>query len=1142
MTLTRHPGRAAYIACLGWCAATCVGLCLWPTSQVLAQTPGDNGAYVEKIRPLLNQHCVACHGALKQEGGLRLDASQLIRAGGDTGAIIDRDAPNDSLILQRITADDDDRMPPQGEGERLSEDQVQAIRSWITAGAVAPDREEYVEDPLAFWSYQPIEKLAIPFNASGIRNGRASRNPIDQFLAAKYDEKGLVANVEAAPDILLRRLYIDLIGVPPTADELERALADRSPHAYERIVDRLLADPRYGERWGRHWMDVWRYSDWYGSRGGNEIRYSQRHIWRWRDWIVRSLNENKGYDQMIVEMLAADELQPYNPDNVVATGYIGRNWYKFDRNVWMRELVEHTAMGFMSVSLKCARCHDHKYDPISQLDYYRFRAFFEPHDLRIDPVSATTKTVKDAKLGQVPADGLARVFDGDVAAPTYLFSRGDDRYPVKDNPLSPGVPAALGNAELNIERVSLPLPNYFPALREKLVKDYLEQADGQIRVATGELVALDASISRLTKDESAGEPLDKSAAFLSDEFDGKQETLWEPVAGNWHYQNDHLVQTEVGSFLTTCTRAEHPRDFQARIRYKHRAEGDTRSVGFAFDVVERQSWQAIYTHPKKATSAVQAFHREGGREFYPPEGIVKHPIEIDQWLTIDIVAQGQQLNVWVDGQLRIAYRIPTARRDGRFALWTHRGAAEFDSLIIEELDKTWGLAAQSATDNKWSPFRTRTPENREILLKQLQDARQIAERNILVAKLERESLEARIRADRATADGATAATQADTKNDAAHLAKLAAAAERRATIQRNQVAVLQAELELKGLLENEAPSADTQRKEIQKRIDIARAAIAAAEKAELEGATTFTSIGKVYPRHSSGRRLALAKWIVDHRNPRTSRVAINHIWRHHFGQPLVGMTNDFGLRSKRPLHRDLLDWLANELVVHNWDMKSIHRLIVTSQAYRLDSSDGSHPTNVIRDPNNEYLWRMNSQRMEAEVVRDSVLHLAGNLDHRLGGPEIDEKLGQTTPRRSLYFRITPNEQMPFLMLFDMANPDQCYERAVSVVPQQALALTNSPLALAQARLLARRIDAEHKHAAEFVETSFRHVLGRSPSISEAKRCRLFLEASEKLLAAEASTTFPNAKVNVRGSDEPKLRARENLVHVLFCHNDFLTIR
>ena len=1126
-----------------------IGHSFWATEQAFAQEngQGDSAAYTEKIRPLLNQHCVACHGALKQEGGLRLDASQLIRVGGDSGAIIDRDAPAESLILHRITASDDDRMPPQGEGERLSADQVQAIRSWITAGAVAPDREDFVEDPLAFWSYQPIGKLTIPFDASGTRtNNRASHNPIDQFLAAKYHENALVANVEAAPDILLRRLYVDLVGVPPTVEELERFLAVRSPNAYERIVDRLLADPRYGERWGRHWMDVWRYSDWYGSRGGNEIRYSQRHIWRWRDWIVRSLNQNKGYDQMIVEMLAADELQPYDSDNVMATGYIGRNWYKFDRNVWMRELVEHTAMGFMSVSLKCARCHDHKYDPISQQDYYRFRAFFEPHDLRIDPVSATTKTVKDAKLGEVPADGLARVFDGDVAAPTYLFSRGDDRYPVKDNPLSPGVPAAFGNAELNIEPVSLPLANYFPALQGKLVKDYLEKANGQIRDATRELAAVDASISRLTKEESAGEaPLDADAdaVFLSDAFDGKQETLWEPVAGNWHYQNDHLFQTEVGTFLTIRTRASHPRDFQARIRYKHRPEGDTRSVGFSFDVVEQQSWQAIYTYPTKGSSAVQAFHREGGREFYPAEGVVKHPIEIDQWLTIDIVAQGQQLNVWVDDQLRIAYRIPTVRRDGRFALWTHRGAAEFDSLTIEKLDKTWGSAARSASDNKWSPFRTRTPENRKILVEQLQGARQIVERTIQVAKLEKESLDARIRADRATAMQA-ATPAADTKTDAASLSKLAAAAERRATIARNQVAVMQAELDLKELLKSVAPSTDAQRKEIQKRIDVARAAIAAAEKAERDGATVFTSIGKMYPRHSSGRRLALAKWIVDRQNPRTSRVAINHIWRHHFGQPLVEMTNDFGLRSKRPpVHKDLLDWLANELVVHDWDMKSIHRLIVTSQAYRMDSSDGSHLTNVIRDPNNEYLWRMNSKRMEAEVVRDSILHLAGNLNHCMGGPEIDEKLGQTTPRRSLYFRITPNEQMPFLMLFDMANPDQCYERAVSVVPQQALALTNSPLALAQARLLARRIDDQHKRPAEFVETSFRHVLGRSPSPSEAERCHLFLETNEKLLAGrQASATFPTAKVDVLGSDEPKLRARENLVHVLFCHNEFVTIR
>src|SRR5439155_24064128 len=161
--------------------------------------------------------------------------------------------------------------------------------------------------------------------------------------------------------ILIRWVYLDLIGLPPTPEEVAAFLADDSPDAYEKIVDRLLASPRYGERWGRHWMDVWRYADWDGY--GNEIRNSQAHIWHWRDWIVESLNDDKGYDRMVLEMLAADELAPGDENAVRATGFLARNWFKFSRNTWLENTIEHTSKAFLAVTMNCARCHDHMYDP-----------------------------------------------------------------------------------------------------------------------------------------------------------------------------------------------------------------------------------------------------------------------------------------------------------------------------------------------------------------------------------------------------------------------------------------------------------------------------------------------------------------------------------------------------------------------------------------------------------------------------------------------------------------------------------------------------------------------------------------------------------------------------------------------------------
>jgi hypothetical protein len=185
---------------------------------------------------------------------------------------------------------------------------------------------------------------------------------------------------------------------------VEAFVNDRSPDAYEKVVDELLASRQYGERWGRHWMDVWRYSDWYGS-GNREVRNSHRHMWRWRDWIVRSLNEDKSYGRMIEEMLAGDEIAPTDPDVLAATGFLARNWYRFNRNVWLVDTVEATSAAFLGVTLKCARCHDHKYDPFPQQDYYRFRAFFEPHDIRIDRVAGQPDRIEA---------GLSRAYDSEA--------------------------------------------------------------------------------------------------------------------------------------------------------------------------------------------------------------------------------------------------------------------------------------------------------------------------------------------------------------------------------------------------------------------------------------------------------------------------------------------------------------------------------------------------------------------------------------------------------------------------------------------------------------------------------------------------------------------------------------------------------
>ncbi len=297
------------------------------------------------------------------------------------------------------------------------------------------------------------------------------RNPIDAFLAGEHRKHGLEPRPSADPATLVRRVCLDLTGLVPSPELLRAFVADPSDRAYDGLVDQLLASPEYGERWGRHWMDVWRYSDWDGF--GAEIRESQPHIWRWRDWIVESLNRDLPYDRMVVSMLAADETDPCDPASLRATGFLARNWYKFNRNVWLDDTVEHTAKAFLGLTLNCAKCHDHKYDPISQTDYYAFRAFFEPYAVRTDALPGERDVTKA---------GLVRVFDENAATPTFVFERGDEKRPIKSKPLVPSVPGFLGKrAGLEaISPLSLPPEAFYPGMKAFVRGQVKTHAEGVV--------------------------------------------------------------------------------------------------------------------------------------------------------------------------------------------------------------------------------------------------------------------------------------------------------------------------------------------------------------------------------------------------------------------------------------------------------------------------------------------------------------------------------------------------------------------------------------------------------------------------------------------------------------------------------------
>jgi mono/diheme cytochrome c family protein len=926
--------------------AATLALLFWGIFSAPAASPVVD--YAKDIKPLLRERCYACHGALQQKNGLRLDTAELAKRGGKHGPAVVARKPEQSRLLTKVSATDlSERMPP--EGDALKPEQIELLRHWIAAGAPAPKDEKPEPSPSDHWAFRAVVRPPLP--KIGSRQS-AIGNPVDSFINSRLAAAKLTPLPPADQPTLLRRVHLDLTGLPPTREELHAFLADTAPDAYERVVDRLLNSPQHGERWARHWMDVWRYSDWFGRRQVPDVWNSAPQIWRWRDWIVKSLNADHGYDRMVKAMLAADEIAPFDDEAAVATGYLVRNWYALNPNEWMRANVEHTGKAFLGLTFNCAHCHDHKYDPITQADYFSFRAFFEPLYVRQDrwPGEAEPGPFQDydySKNRKVVRLGSVRVFDKDAAAKTWFYTGGDERNRLTNrSPVLPTMPEFLGGKALQVAPVSLPTTVSYPGAKPFIREAELKRLDDALATAKQTVTTNKTALTEARLATAEAERASVIARLAADE----------------------------ARFIVA---------------------GDTNTLARAASKAERQF---------KLTSAKE-------------------------------------------------------------------------SLAKAEADLATAKTNSSAAKD-----------------------------------------------DKAKADTKAALTKAETA------------------------------------------------------LTAAKKAVTDAEVALAKDSSAYTAFSPVYPRESTGRRKALAEWIASRDNPLTARVAVNHIWARHFHEPLVASVFDFGRSGKPPTHPELLDWLAAEFMASGWSMKHLHRLIVTSAAYRRSSqysvlsnqfsvrkpTDTRRPTehrplntehlqrNQTTDPENRWLWRMNPGRMEAEVVRDSLLHLAGALDPRMGGQELENKDALSTTRRSLYYSFNPESdgRSEFSALFDAPDPNDCYRRTRSVIPQQALALTNSKLVHDHTLAIAKRLGAAASDNAAFITAAFEQILTRPPSHAELAECEAFLARAGGLqpppvVAPKAGAESSNAiatKSTTDGDSKSQARARESLVRALLNQNDFLTIR
>ena len=889
------------------------------------------GDYEAVLKPLLRERCVSCHGALQQKAGLRLDTvAGMLRGGKHGPVLVVGKAEQSVMVLRTSSADADERMPPEHEGQPFSEAQVALLKQWITDGASAPAGETPEADPRDHWAFRPRQRPPVPT----VARGDWVRNPIDAFISRSHEAATLSPRPEAPRCLQIRRLYLDLIGLPPTEAEMRQALGDPSEEGYARTVDRLLEDPRHGERWARHWMDVWRYSDPWGL--GDQHRNSARHLWHWRDWIVESLNADLPYDEMIRLMLAADESHPDDLEQLRATGFLARNYFLFNRNQWLDETVEHVGKAFLGLTLNCAKCHDHKYDPLPQTDYYRMRAFFEPYQVRMDLVPGEADLARDA---------IPRAYDRNPETPTYLFVRGQETQPDRSRVMAPGVPALLGVTLPDIRPVDLPPTAWQPERRPWVLET-------QVRVARQELETVRAEAARA---------LAKAAASTN----------------------------ATASVSSSAKIAVAEARLESVIR---RAEA------------QRASWKDGPTSANAANATDVA--RRAAVTAERREKLARHRLTL------------------AETELKRA----TAEASKKDAL-TKELATQTERLIALEKE----AAQEPASSDTFSPF----PGMAWVPTRFLDS----------------------------------------TKDD---------------------------------------PAVPPQ-------------------------------------HHSTGRRTALARWITDPGNPLTARVAVNHLWNRHFGASLAPALFDLGRKGGTPEHAELIDWLACELVDHNWSLKHLHRLIVTSAAYRMDSTLAGASAELARDPDNRHWWRRTPIRFESQVIRDALLAHAGRLDTTHGGPTVGSSDQAQSRRRSLYFHHSNNDRNLFLTTFDEALVKECYRRETSIVPQQALALLNGRLVGDCAPDIARNLAATSPDPSDeaFVRHAFDQLLGFEPGPAELQAALEALrgpfarsagEAGGKVGPATGASAVKAQKTQAQAQQDVPMPARARLVWSLVNHGDFVTLR
>jgi len=1066
--------------------------------QAAAQS-SDGVDFAGEILPLFESRCFECHGpGPRIKSGLRLTSRETILEGGSRGPAVDLVAPAESLLLAATSYEDEDaRMPPDG---KLSDAELALLRRWVELGApwdpsvvipVEPLEHESRHgrnDGLAGWSYRPLVRPSVP----EVADRAWVANPIDAFVLAQLEPRGLAPTPPAEPVAWLRRVTYGLTGLPPSPEEVDAYAADPSPAARERIVEQLLASPQYGVHWGRRWLDLVRYAE----TNGYERDGDKPFIWRYRDWVIDAFNRDLPYDRFVLAQLAGDELDDRGPEDLVATGYLrlmlwddeppmGALQARYDV---LDDLVRTTSETFLGMTMGCARCHDHKGDPVTQEDYYSFMAFFQGlSDYRTegtlasilppDEEAAYQRSVADweAELGDATADLVAieRAFQrreaelrgvtagaGELVDVAYRFYRDTWSELPDFDALRPEASGALAGGRLDLAPASrraafgLVFEAGLPVARAGDYRFVLDADDGA-RLALGGEPVLEGEGGEATARLEAGlTPL--RVDYFQRRGEARLALAWGPAGDDtWSYL---FEEPGAGWEQPGFDDADWPRGpggFGT-------PETPGARVGTFWEGADVWLRRAFTWDADDAADLVLALHHDEDVEVYL-NGVLAY--RASGWL-------GEYTTVEVAPEARASVR----RGANHIALHVHdTGGGRFaharpvhrsDAFATAPADLAFGLRSLSA-EGALGP--------REDL------ARAIEERGAAVLG---EGELARYRELRSAREALAAARPAHPA-----LANVA-----------TETGPVPEPLFVHVRGNPAAPGARVEPR-FPRCLD--------------PPAPRLADPGPDAP--SSLRRRALAEWIASPDNPLTARVLVNRLWQQHFGRGLVPTPNDFGELGERPTHPELLDWLACELVERGWSIKALQRLIVSSSTYRQGTRVAGEAESLA-DPDNALLWRFRMRRLSAEELRDSVLAVDGRLNLELGGPSFfslvprealetsskpDEVWGTSPPdqmaRRSAYIKVKRSLVTPLLAAFDFADTDSpCPERFVTTVPGQALALLNGEFLHRGAAALAERLERERPgDRRSQVARALRLAYGRAVLDEEVAELLAFLSELER---------------------------------------------